>query len=975
MLKVKMTPDPRIERTDESGIITILRKYKQHMPDFGVQFVDEGYDVHAIHAGMGDRFIKNEPIVAINHGLYWTAEYNSPAFEWGSNADVIKVLRHAREITVPSKWVSETLERDMHITPHVIPHGVDWEDWQDGAIGNYSIGYSKNRAGQDVCNPAYLTALANQFPQELFWSTFANSDAPLNVKRDGLLPHKDYAKIVKGCKVYVSCTPETFGIGVLEAMASGKPILGWRYGGNIDLVKHGINGYLAEPGNYDDLKEGMNYCLKYAATLGDNGREMALEYTWEKAIQAMVSVFELATKPQPATVAVVIPSFNYGDRVGEAVKSAQAQSYALLTDIVIVDDGSKAGDGAQSVVQAISLSDKRVRYIRQANQGVAVARNTGVLATNTKYICCLDADDLIRPEFLDRCVRALESDSSLGIAYTAITVTTDDGLKYINRWPPETPSFELQLHNNNQIPTCCLFRREMFDRLGGFRARYAPMGCGTEDADLWLRAGSIGYGYIRSTAEELFEYKLGGYTTGNRQYKEVNWTGDWHPWCDDGQHPFASIAQPKKHSHPVRMYDTPVVSVVIPVGEKHTTQIIDALDSLEAQTYRKWEVIVVWDFTAERLYLDQVAKAYPFIKQVFTDHKGAGYARNRGVEKARGKFILFLDADDWLDRKALNAMLESWGQQKAIVYSDYYGKAFIDNPEQLDPGLRAGIVNINPKTKETTIRHHAAKYDPDLAQKQPVIEENGRCSPYLWCNVTCLVPTVWHNEIGGFDETMDSWEDVDYHWRMAKAGKCYNLIDEPLMTYRFYTGTRRETGLQNHQRLLQYMSAKHKDIPIMACGCSGNKTPQNRPTVKVPVMAAVTVNRQQQSEKKPMNGVNSDSNFVLVDYLSLNTGEHGVVGMSTRTNYGYRKGGDKFIVHVDDIAIQPHLFKLVASNPDAPAPVLAPPPVPIPITVPVDQPIPTTIKRNRRPGHSKTSTEIGMEINAAVNDKEIGGHV
>ena len=150
---------------------------------------------------------------------------------------------------------------------------------------------------------------------------------------------------------------------------------------------------------------------------------------------------------------------------------------------------------------------------------------------------------------------------------------------------------------------------------------------------------------------------MSGRVSGNPEYKEVDWL-DWHPWVKDAKHPFFSLASPRSLSHPARQYDEPVVSVIIPVGPGHENYLIDALDSLEAQTFRQWEAIVVNDSDEE--IDDKLKEAYPYVRWYWNgENLGAGSARNIGAEKARGPFLLFLDADDYLESSCLELMLEA----------------------------------------------------------------------------------------------------------------------------------------------------------------------------------------------------------------------------------------------------------------------------------------------------------------------------
>lgn len=82
-----------------------------------------------------------------------------------------------------------------------------------------------------------------------------------------------------------------------------------------------------------------------------------------------------------------------------------------------------------------------------------------------------------------------------------------------------------------------------------------------------------------------------------------------------------------------------------------------------------------------------------------------------------------------------------------------------------------------------------------------------------------------------------------------------------------------------------------------------------------------------------------DNEMLMVIYTHPNRGQHPVYGSATKTKYGYRKQGDRFLVHKDDVAAQPHLFQVVTveSRPK-PRPAAPPPPQPVKLS-PAPQPI------------------------------------
>jgi len=100
--------------------------------------------------------------------------------------------------------------------------------------------------------------------------------------------------MVQGAGVYLSLSKETFGIGAIEALSAGVPVLGYDYGGNKITVKHGENGYLARPGDIDDLAEGLSYCVKHRTVLSGNARESMRPFTWESAVEKVAAVYNKA---------------------------------------------------------------------------------------------------------------------------------------------------------------------------------------------------------------------------------------------------------------------------------------------------------------------------------------------------------------------------------------------------------------------------------------------------------------------------------------------------------------------------------------------------------------------------------------------------------------------------------------------------------------------------------------------------------
>src|SRR5579862_3732371 len=98
-------------------------------------------------------------------------------------------------------------------------------------------------------------------------------------------------------------------------------------------------------------------------------------------------------------VSVIVPVRDGAQFIGDALDSVRAQTYRQL-EIIVVDDGSR--DATPHVVESRMARDPRLRLIRQANQGVAAARNRALVDARGEFIAPLDADDLWDPTKIER---------------------------------------------------------------------------------------------------------------------------------------------------------------------------------------------------------------------------------------------------------------------------------------------------------------------------------------------------------------------------------------------------------------------------------------------------------------------------------------------------------------------------------------------------------------------------------------------
>ena len=185
-------------------------------------------------------------------------------------------------------------------------------------------------------------------------------------------------------------------------------------------------------------------------------------------------------------IGIVTPAFNVAPWIGDALRSVMAQSHRDWR-MVVVDDGS--ADATAAVVAG--FDDSRLQLIRQANAGVAAARNRALTAVAGDALLFLDADDWLAPGTLARLDAALaaSADAVVAAACPAAFVPADaSGVREILRPPVGDllePLLERNLFANGGH---VLVRRTAVAAVGGFRAELAY----GEDWAFWVRLALLG---------------------------------------------------------------------------------------------------------------------------------------------------------------------------------------------------------------------------------------------------------------------------------------------------------------------------------------------------------------------------------------------------------------------------------------------------------------------------------------------------
>jgi len=654
---------------------------------------------------------------------------------------------------------------------------------------------------------------------------------------------------------------------------------------------------------------------------------VAARWGWKGRIQdyaaLFTQVYQASVEDRPK-VSVIVTCHNLARYLPAALDSVMAQT---LTDYecVLVDDQS-TDDTAE-----VAARYPKVQYLKTpSNLKLSGARNYGWQHARGKYILFLDADDMLTPNALDTLSYQLDQHTSIHIAFGHLDTMDDQGGNVQrNPWPGDTFDWHAQIAHLNQLPYAAMVRREVFERSGGYRVRDWR----AEDAALWSRVTSFGFRAAKVTDQSTLLYRLRSDSKSRGEDGDGDWTA-WLPWRlagdpheglqakRDGRQPnpvlvpFGAQGQPAPplKMWPVHHHQHPLISVIIPVGPGHEQTLIDALDSVQAQTTPFWEVIVVNDTRK----IDTTAHPWARVVSTLKRESGAGAARNKGLEIARAPLVLFLDADDVIVPRALEAMTRAYvASGGKYVYSDWL--TLVDET-RIDGDMEVREVEDYDQRKMLHGLRHA---------------------------VTALIPTEWVRAVGGFDGNLPGFEDWDLYCKMAIAGYCGVRHPHPLLVYRRAHGTRtrallkpREKGEENtpaytalgeqtasalYDRYAAYLSGEEK---VMGC-CGGNNS-----TV-IDAQGALDQLLGAQTGGMLMASIPEGASSVRMEFIGGSWGEQTYVGrVSGRV---YRAGRDpvarfhdvdpRDVEHLVSMelfrVVPPELLFQAAQTPDSPIMELA----------------------------------------------------
>ncbi len=396
-------------------------------------------------------------------------------------------------------------------------------------------------------------------------------------------------------------------------------------------------------------------------------------------------------------VSIVIPVYNVETYLRQCLDSVLGQTFSNF-EVLLVNDGSTDNSGV--ICQEYARLDSRFKYFEKENGGVSDARNSGLDLAHGDYVTFLDADDFLFEDHLEKLYIATTlSDADIMIGGysrfdgsdfyfykdhfkrdSLVALTSTQAIQFLDSM------LDIQFFN---FSTACgkLFKRTLFKELRFPLGRYAE-----NQFIMWklyLNAESIyafngdSYVYrdnneslssvfsidyldyidaleerIKSTKDlegidinlsfNMYRYvlqRLLGQLEEHDYIDEAKEVREKLELAEQGQYPFLSDEVKEIEVE----NGGELVSIIVPVYNVEN-YLRMCLDSIEHQTYSNIEVLLINDGSPDssgEICQEYVARDSRF-RYFEKENGGLSDARNYGIERSNGRYLTFVDSDDWL---------------------------------------------------------------------------------------------------------------------------------------------------------------------------------------------------------------------------------------------------------------------------------------------------------------------------------------
>lgn len=493
-------------------------------------------------------------------------------------------------------------------------------------------------------------------------------------------------------------------------------------------------------------------------------------------------------------VSIVVPLYKTPENyLKDLIESVKKQSYSNWE--LCLSDGSGKDTPLKNVLKQYEVADERIKVVQNKVQlHISDNTNEALKIASGDYIAFADHDDLLAPNALYECVRAINEEPSTEIIYTDEDKIDMQGRTHF--LPHFKSDFSIdKLRSGNYICHFFVVKREIFEKVGFLRHDYD----GAQDFDFVMRCVEVSSNvkhipqilyhwraHKNSTAENP-ESKNYAYEAGVKVLQEHYKRQGINATVEQSQH--KGIYRTR-----YRLFDNPLISVII-ANKDHAEDLDKCIMSIqEKSAYKNYEIIVVENNSVKTetfTYYKELENRYNNVKVTYWKGKDFNYSsiNNFGVQHAKGEYLLFLNNDtEMLNENSLQEMLGYCMRKDvgAVGTRLYYGDKSIQHA-----GIIIGLGGVAGHAFAGSLYEN-----PGYCGRIHMVQN------YSAVTAACMmVKKRLFEEMQGFDERYAvAFNDVDFCLRLRKKG--YLIVYTPYAEFFHYESKTRgyEDTLEKQER-------------------------------------------------------------------------------------------------------------------------------------------------------------------------------
>ena len=547
---------------------------------------------------------------------------------------------------------------------------------------------------------------------------------------------------------------------------------------------------------------------------------------WINALTSAIALDAAEVRGGAPLLSVVIPAYNYGRYLGQAVRSVLNQGVDDI-EVLVVDNASTDNT---ALVMADFSSDRRVRYMRnRRNLGAGNSSQNGFWAAKGKYIILFMADDFMNPGHVQRLLPAMESNVQVAVGYSPICWVSEQGDAVPGPRHPghreadylggRNEVADLLIHDSYITPSAAIIRRDAF--FEAWRRDVRIRGSG--DWQLMVQLAELHPDFVFTTVPGV-SYRVHA-AQHSHEFYVSSAPLEGHTCILEGVFERGNEGRLNGHEREVAAHlkrrlslypqeqDTGLgkrvrqlcgrLETLAQEAERTLFTIIlttfnrpellrDALNSIGQQSFKDFDVVLVNDNgdPVESL-LAECDFPVTYIRQ--GRNGGPAAARNAALRLARGRYVVYLDDDDLYLPDHLEVLAKALATHPdSVVYTD---AVFIQ--ETITAGKRTEVAREQ-------------RYPHEAYSRERLLVNN-----YIPVN-TFACPRALALAVGDFDESLAGLEDWEFLMRLSARSAFHHIQCETVQVRMRRDDSaparRSEQALKDYPALYRELYARHSDL-------------------------------------------------------------------------------------------------------------------------------------------------------------------